>query len=414
MGSTRALIAVLLAFSVVAAACGSDDDGDAGSTTEAPSAVTAAPSDVTAAPSDDTATPSDDTDAPSDNTEPEMTEAPAPAEPEVDSVVYSGVTPNAGNWPMQIGVELGFFEDFGLPTEMIFSASSPAALAALIGGSVQFTSVVYGSAILANDVDKDVIMVADGYRGFPFDLIVGKDIETCEDLRGATCGANNPPGIGDALYIEAMIEAGSDGALQYPGDFDLVNVKLEGASSLGALEAGSVQCITSLPPVSALLQNEGYPALYQLELVPRFQNLSFFGVSVLDSWASENPIATRAWLKGYMKSIAWLYDPANKDEAVAILGKNADIDVETAEAAYVWVDRGGYPRDGLIASDIIPRIIEVQRGSAGSRGLPDDFPEDVPGLVDNSYVQQAWDELPDSIKDGVGPFGMLPEIQVPA
>ena len=165
-------------MAIVVAACGSDD---------------AAPAPAAPAP----AAPAPAAPAP----------APAPV-PEVDSVVYSGVTPNAGNWAIQIGVAEGIFEKNGLPTEMIFSDSSPAALAALIGGSIQFTSVVYGSAILANDKEPDVIMTAEGYRFFPFDLIVGKDIKSFEDLRGKTCGANNPPGIGDALYMELMIEHG--------------------------------------------------------------------------------------------------------------------------------------------------------------------------------------------------------------
>lgn len=329
-----------------------------------------------------------------------------PTELETTELTYSGVTPNAGNWPFQIGVEFGLFEKYGLDVEMIYSDSSPAALAALMGGSVQFSSVVYDAAVLAHREEPDLRLVAEGYRFFPFDLVVAPEVSSFEDLRGATCGGQNPPGVGDSLYVQRMVEHGSGGELSYPEDFTITNVNLQGGSSLSALEGGQIQCISQLPPVSGLLQEQGYPSLYTLEQVPEFENLSFFGIVASESWIEDHPNTAQAFLSGYLESIAYLYDPANRDEVIELLANNAALDAETATAAYEWVNRGGYPRDGLIADDVVPRTIELMRDSGT---VEEDFPSDVENLVDLSYVTAAFENLADEIANGPGPEGLLPE-----
>ncbi|MEU3163828.1 ABC transporter substrate-binding protein [Streptosporangium sp. NPDC006930] len=328
---------------------------------------------------------------------------------ETQKVTFSGVTPNAGNWAIQVGVEFGVFRQYGLDVSMIYSQSSPNALAAMIGGSVQFTSTVYDAAILAHQKDPRVIAVAEGYRSYPEYLVVPPEVTSFADLKGATCGAQNPEGIGDALYLSKMMEHG--GQLKLGQDYKLTNVNLNAGPALAALKSGQIKCIAVLPPTSTLLEKQGYKILYDLQQVPEYKDLSFFGINAMRTWVSENPNAARAFLKGYLASIAYLYDPANKEKAIDLLAKNAQVERSVAEASYTWVTAGAYPRDGAIAATVVPRTVALMK-SGGS--LEASAPDDVAGLVDNSHVKAAYEELPDSVKNGPGPKGVLPEGQQPA
>ena len=281
-----------------------------------------------------------------ENEEGDDGEAAAPGgEPEVDKVVFSGVSPNAGNWAIQAGVAEGIFEEYGMPTEMIFSASSPAALAALISGSVQFTSTVYDSGIQAHLQNEEVIYVAGGYDTFPQELVVSPDIESWEDLEGKTCGASNPPGIGDHLYTQLLISGVSGGELKLGEDYTIINVGAQVPAIAAAFEGGQISCFVQLPPASILLNELGYPTLVKTADVAEFDDYPFFGINSVRSWVEDNPNATHAFLRGYLASIAWLYDPANRERAVEILSENSGLEPELADKAYAWVELGGTPSD---------------------------------------------------------------------
>ncbi|MEV4380946.1 ABC transporter substrate-binding protein [Streptosporangium sp. NPDC049644] len=328
---------------------------------------------------------------------------------ETQKVIFSGVTANAGNWAIQVGVEFGVFRQYGLDVSMIYSQSSPNALAAMIGGSVQFTSTVYDAVVLAHQKDPRVIAVAEGYRSYPEYLVVPPEVTSFADLKGATCGAQNPEGIGDALYLSKMMEHG--GKLRLGQDYRLTNVNLNAGPALAALKSGQIKCIAVLPPTSTLLEKQGYRILYDLQQVPEYKDLSFFGIIAMQAWLSENPNTARAFLKGYLASIAYLYDPANKEKVLDLLARNAQVERSVAEASYTWVTAGAYPRDGVIAATVVPRTVALMK-SGGS--LDASAPDDVAGLVDNSHVKAAYQELPDSVKSGPGPEGLLPEGQRPA
>jgi ABC-type nitrate/sulfonate/bicarbonate transport system substrate-binding protein len=405
------VVSVLLAGALVASACGGDDEDDAAD--EATATVdTAAPEtpapDVTEAATTVPAATGDDTTATTAAPEATTTAAPdttsAPAEqfgePEVDKIVFSGVSPNAGNWAIQAGVAEGIFEEYGLPTEMIFSASSPAALAALMSGSVQFTSTVYDAGIQAFLQNDDVVYVAGGYDTFPQELIVAPDVNSVEDLRGKVCGAANPPGTGDHLYTQLMITGLSGGSMKINEDYTIVNVGAQVPQIAAAFEAGQVSCYVTLPPSTGMLVGLGYKSLANTADSPEFDDYPFFGINSLRSWAEDNPNALHHFLRGYLASIAWLYDPVNKDRAIEILATNAGLEPAVAANAYAWVERGGYPRTGMMDEDWIRRVIEVQKQFGALVALERDI---APEILDNSFVQAAYESLPDEIKNGPGP-----------
>jgi ABC-type nitrate/sulfonate/bicarbonate transport system substrate-binding protein len=316
------------------------------------------------------------------------------------SVVFSGVAPNAGNWALQICSDagIGICQKYGVHMKMIYSASSPAAISALYGGSVQYTSALYTAAIPAYLKNDDLVYVAGGYDFFPYDLVTPNSITSVDQLKGKTCGVQIGPTSGDGPYLQLMISDGSNGALSYPGDYKLVAdsgiATLSGAEA--AYKAGQVQCSAQVPPNSGLLADSGYHTLLQTKDLPSFQNLPFFGLNTLKSWLSKNSDTNTKFLQGYLASIAWLEDPDNKTAAINLLAKDANTTTEVAESSYEYLTDGGYPRQGTVVSTAISSNLALAQKYGGiDKSVTAD---QLSGLVDNSYVQKAYAALPESVK----------------
>jgi ABC-type nitrate/sulfonate/bicarbonate transport system substrate-binding protein len=316
--------------------------------------------------------------------------------PIIGDITFSGVTPNAGNWALQVGVDEGIFRQYGINGKIIYSQSSPASLAALFGGSVQFTTALYDAAIPAWQKNNDLIYVASGYDILPYELVVSPSITSVDQLKGKTCGAQNPPTVGDGLYVQLMISEASKATLNYPKDFQIATVPVTAGPALAALKSGQVACMGELPPVSGLLNNQGYPTLIHAADLTQFRGLPFFGLNTLKSWATSHKDQVVAFLKGYLASIAWLEDPANKDAAIQLLAKNASLAVADATAAYSWVTAGGFPRQGLIKDDALANDLKLAQQFGR---LTDVTAAQLQPMVDLSYIKQAYADLPQSVKN---------------
>jgi ABC-type nitrate/sulfonate/bicarbonate transport system substrate-binding protein len=313
-------------------------------------------------------------------------------------VTFSGVTPNAGNWAIQVCSDagIGICKKYGVSVKMIYSASSPASISALLAGSVQYTSALYDAVIPVYLQNPNIEYVASGYDSLPYDLIAAPGIATAKDLKGKTCAAQNPPTIGDGLYLQLLIKDASGGSVLYPADYKITTAPVAVVSSaVAAMKTGQVQCLADLPPVSGELNAQGYHTIAKSGDLAGFDGLPFFGVNALKSWVAKNQATNTKFLEGYLASIAWLTDPKNKPAAIALLARDSGLTSAEAEAAYEYVTDGGYPREGLIKSNALAKDL----GLAQQFGrLPGVTAAKLQGMVDLTYVKQAYAMLPKSVK----------------
>jgi ABC-type nitrate/sulfonate/bicarbonate transport system substrate-binding protein len=85
--------------------------------------------------------------------------------------------------------------------------------------------------------------------------------------------------------------------------------------------------------------------------------------AVRQSWAEQHRAALVGYIRAYTRGVEWLYDPANKPEAVALLRKNLPtMTAEGADAAYrVLLDpKTGFQRNGAIDMDGIARVLALR------------------------------------------------------
>jgi ABC-type nitrate/sulfonate/bicarbonate transport system substrate-binding protein len=105
------------------------------------------------------------------------------------------------------------------------------------------------------------------------------------------------------------------------------------------------------------------------------------------SWAEKNRESLVGFIRAYAKAVEWLYDPGNKDEALAIFGKNLqNVPKEGVEAAYrVLLDpTEGFERRAAIDLPGVQRVLELRAKWAE--------PKKTLGEPSKYYDSQYYDE----------------------
>ena len=81
------------------------------------------------------------------------------------------------------------------------------------------------------------------------------------------------------------------------------------------------------------------------------------------SWAQQNRSKVLAYVSGYRSSIAWLYEPSNRSEAIEILRRHLpQMRPEIAEASYVELldPMRGFFRSGDIDREGLACVLELR------------------------------------------------------
>ena len=81
------------------------------------------------------------------------------------------------------------------------------------------------------------------------------------------------------------------------------------------------------------------------------------------SWAEKNREALIGFIRAYVRAVDWLYDPANKAEAIALFRKNLpNMPAEGVEASYrLLLDpQTGFQQRGAINLDGVARVLSLR------------------------------------------------------
>jgi ABC-type nitrate/sulfonate/bicarbonate transport system substrate-binding protein len=100
-----------------------------------------------------------------------------------------------------------------------------------------------------------------------------------------------------------------------------------------ALREGQHAATLLSAPYNIIAQNAGFTELVKAtDVIGPYQgNVA----AVRKSWAKGNRDKVEAYIRAYRRSIAWLYEPHNRDEAIAILRRHLpQITQEMADASY--------------------------------------------------------------------------------
>ena len=134
---------------------------------------------------------------------------------------------------------------------------------------------------------------------------------------------------------------------------------------------------------------EGYPVI---DNVPKyFPNFPYVTWAVRPAWAKDHPDLVVSFIKAQLQAARWLYDPANKQKALALLSEQTNTTVDDASKSYdVFVnDEKYFSTTGTFAPEGFNRVVQTML-RAGM--LPASPPAGVK-YYDNTYAERANGQL---------------------
>ena len=288
---------------------------------------------------------------------------PTPAVAQTVVTLGSVGSSSAHGWPSYVAIEKGFFAAAGIKPDTVFAQSNAAVIQQVAAGSIHVsTNSGLVDPIRAIQKGAPLAIVRIEVQVPPYSLLAKPGIKSLKDLKGKLISLGGAKDI-TRIFVEQMLEPNG----VKPGEFDMT---FAGATSarFSALQAGAVDAAILTPPFNFHAQTAGFTLLGH---TVDFVDMPFAGISVNTNWAAANKGTPEKLIKVYNDSMAWLYDPRNRDEAVAILMKVSKIKKEDVEKAYDFLIGGKYfEPTGQVSKSRLNKLVDALK-TLGD--IPQDF-----------------------------------------
>jgi NitT/TauT family transport system substrate-binding protein len=320
--------------------------------------------------------------------------APAPAH--AQSKVKIGVLKLTSSAPVFVGVDKGYFREFGIEPELVFfQAAAPIATALAAGqldvGATGLTAALY-NIVLGGE---QLWIVADKGRewpGYPLvAIVVQKElwdagVRTIKDLKGKRIGVTQ---LGSTFHYHIGNILEKDGLKL--ADVKLVPLQAMPAT-VEALKGKQVDAILVPQPFPGAVEAQGFGKIlaWAGDLYPWQIATIFFS----KTFAADRAKAV-AFMKGYVKASRYYFDAAlvqkdgriapgaNYDEVVEITAKHTGARPEVIRLGFPYQDRNGR----LLTPDIERQMKWWVDNGMMKRTLP------MGKIVDSSFLEDAIKQL---------------------
>jgi NitT/TauT family transport system substrate-binding protein len=251
-------------------------------------------------------------------------ERPVGAALEKVTIVYGGIS--AGHGPLWVTYEAGLFRKNGLDVQLVFVEGGSSAVQTLLSGDVAFAQMAGAAPLQSSLKGSDVVMIGGLLNTMPFQLIVAKDIQRPEQLRGK-------------VVAVSRFGSGSDFSTRYAlerygfvpeKDVAIVEIGSQPAR-FAALEKGKVQGVMVQVPFTLMARKMGFNMLADLQMLGlEYQHTALATTRKL---IKSRPDLVRNVTKAYVEGIH--YYKTHRKEVLATLRKylKAD-DTEALTEAY--------------------------------------------------------------------------------
>ena len=270
--------------------------------------------------------------------------------------------------------EKGFFADAGIQHDVAFAQSNAAVIQQVAAGSAQIsTNSGLVDPIRAIEKGAPLALIRLEVQAPPYSLLSRPAIKSIGELKGKLISVGGAKDI-TRIFVEQMLLPNG----VKPGEFDMT---FAGATSarFAALQAGAVDAPILTPPFNFHAQSAGFTLLAH---TIQYFDMPFAGISVNTNWAAANKATVLKVIDVYNKSVTWLYDPNNREEAVRILMKVSKIKQDDVELAYDYLIKGRYfEPTGKVSRSKLTKLVDALK-SLGD--IPKDFSVDrlfLPGVT---------------------------------
>jgi ABC-type nitrate/sulfonate/bicarbonate transport system substrate-binding protein len=254
------------------------------------------------------------------------------------------VFPGGFNWPIWIAQERDYFTAGGIDVRLTPTPNSVFQLTNLIEGKFDIAMTAIdnvmayqegqGEAPVTATPDLFAFMGCD--NGF-LSLAVVPDVKRFSDLKGRTLSVDAMT-TGYAFVLFDLLERNG----LKPADYKLEKAGgvLERWQALQQKKHAGTMLIT---PFDIMAKALGFNILqHAIDVYGRYQGLVG---AARRSWAAAHAKELEGYIRGYAAGVEWLREPANRDEAIAILRKNLpQMPAELAAQTYAVLPTGLAPR----------------------------------------------------------------------
>ncbi len=307
--------------------------------------------------------------------------AQAPAKLEV--IVF----PGGFNWPIWAAQEKGFFAREGLEVKLTPTPNSVFQLTNLIAGKFDIGMTAIDNVIAYQEGQgeapvsgtPDLFAFMGGDNGF-LRLSVLPEIKSYADLKGKELSVDAMT-TGYAFVLRKMVQLGGlkEGEVSYVRAGGV----LQRWEALKEKKHAGTMLIT---PFEIIAESMGFNRLGNaVDVLGRYQGLVG---AARRSWAQANPDKVVGYIRGYTGGLGWLYDRANKAEALQILQKNVrgmtpDLAAKTYEV--LLAPTGGFEPKAALDVEGVRTVLKVR----SEYGQPKKELTDPARYYDLTYRERA-------------------------
>src|SRR5258707_2916103 len=243
------------------------------------------------------------------------------AQPAPPKTVNLIVFPGGFNWPVWVAQEKGLFAKNGIEVRITPTPSSVFQLTNLIDGKFDIAMTAIDNLIAyregQGEVAKpgpDLFAFMGGDNGF-LRLVTVPEVKSFGDLRGKTLSVDALT-TGYAFVLLEILER--NGLLK---DRDYATAAAGGVlQRFKALMEKRHAGTLLLSPFEVQAEARGFNRLANaIDVLGRYQGLVG---GARKAWAEANRESVVGYIRAFSDAVDWLYDPRNKDEAIAIFLKN--------------------------------------------------------------------------------------------
>ena len=266
------------------------------------------------------------------------------AQPPAPQTVNVIVFPGGFNWPIWVAQEKRLFAKNGLDVKLTPTPSSVFQLTNLIEGKFDIAMTAIDNLIAYREgqgeakVDgPDLIAFMGGDNGF-LRLVAVPEVKSYGDLRNKTLSVDART-TGYAFVLFEMMERAG---LRLDRDY---NVERAGGvlQRFQALMEKKHAATLLLSPFEVPAEARGFNRLGNaIDVFDHYQGVV---AGARKAWADANRAAVIGYIRAYAEATDWLYDPRNKDEAIAIFRNN--LPQASEQAARTSYDILLAPRGGI-------------------------------------------------------------------
>lgn len=236
------------------------------------------------------------------------------------------VAPIAADWAHFVASDKGLYAREGIDPQVTYVGNVANTVQQMVGGSFDIAVSTFDTAIRAIGNGADAVLIGGVVVKYPYSIMAAKEIGKVQDLKGKQIILPFQKDLLTIVWNRWVREQGMQ-----PADIDQV---YDGATPnrFAALTGNRVQAALLGQPFDFRAADQGYKTL--LDIGAYAKDYGFLTLMARPKWLADNAETARAYLRALSAAVDWIYDGANRDEAIAILAKGTKLDQPSATRTY--------------------------------------------------------------------------------